>query len=597
MFENASALSLLLILLPVILLYLLKPKPRTIKIPSLILLSSFYKKRKLISLFDRLIKDPLLLIQLIILTILVLGIADPYYTSISGYDTTIIVLDASASMSATDVKPDRFSKAVEIAREYTEKSDKNTLILAQNVPVLVFRDETGKTAADELSKLKPKATGTDLKEAMMFALDMIEKNRTRLVIISDFSGHDIQDVRKIIELRNIPFEYRQTGAGGSNIGIVDGIIEENELKIVVRNYDNVQKDVILKIVNDDAAGSIERTIKPESREFYTVTNINSGTTEISIEQPDDLLTDNTFFLSMPDSRNRHVLMISDSSGENKPVYLAFKSIPNIDIEEVPFERAPRKPDHGMIVIYDYSNSSFLPGTMNDIKEYSNNGGTVVFIADEALPFIDTEGLLPVRVSGLARPSKIDTRNSELTDDIDFGISGYLKGTTKEGAIELASAKEGPILSYWNIGRGKVVYVGTNEKWSNFHLQVSYPIFWYGILKFANTGEDELNFKSGTLLPLGKVKTVKGPYQTLRTDKLYLEDAGFYDIEEETIASNLLDEKESDISIPVMDFNESNASGNISAGDIEHTHLHTILSTLAIILVALELYYLKYRGDI
>ena len=73
MFENASALYLSLIMVPVILLYLLRPKPRPIKIPSLMLLSS-ERKKKLKSLFDKLIKDPLLLLQLLAIMIIVLDV-------------------------------------------------------------------------------------------------------------------------------------------------------------------------------------------------------------------------------------------------------------------------------------------------------------------------------------------------------------------------------------------------------------------------------------------------------------------------------------------------------------------------------------------
>ena len=102
------------------------------------------------------------------------------------------------------------------------------------------------------------------------------------------------------------------------------------------------------------------------------------------------------------------------------------------------------------------------------------------------------------------------KRSGLTNDIDFGVSKYLKGTIKEGSVELASAKEGPILAYRNIGKGKVVYIGTNEDWGDFHLQASYPIFWYRLLKFEDPASGELNFKSGTLLPLGSEKSIKGP---------------------------------------------------------------------------------------
>src|SRR3990172_5974801 len=334
MFENASALSLLLVLLPVIILYLLKPKPQVIKIPSLILLVSYSRKNKLKSLFDKVIKDPLLIIQILAMTILILGISGPYYIAKAEYDRTIIVLDASASMSATDVEPDRFSQAVGIAREYVEKSKVNSLILAQNVPVLQYKDEKSSRAIHDLEVLKSKETGTDLNEAIMYALNLMGNETYKLVVISDFSGQDITYVQKIIESKNIPVEYRQTGVGGSNLGIVDAEIKDSGVKFVVRNYDEISRDIIVKITNMDSIRTIERTVRPKSREFFTLTNINAGTTRISLETADDFPTDNTFYMSMPDSNGKRILLLSDSVRKNKPVYHAFKSIPNLEIEEI-----------------------------------------------------------------------------------------------------------------------------------------------------------------------------------------------------------------------------------------------------------------------
>ncbi len=594
MLENGSALYLLLILLPVIFLYLLKPKPRVIKIPSLLLLQSFSSKRRLRSLFDRLIKDPLLLIQLLAMTILIFGIAGPYYFANAEYERTVIVLDTSASMSASDVKPDRFTEALEIAREYTGKSEKNSLILAQNVPVLLYTDENSKQAIDGLRGLKPEATGTDLDEAIMSAIDLIGNKTGKLVIISDFSGQDISAVQKIIESRNIPAEYRQIGIDGSNLGIVDASVEDNSLGFVVRNYNNIPEETIIKIMNGDSAKTIKRTIKPKSREFFTVTNMNAVTAKISLEPNDDFSLDNMLYISMQDPKSKHILLLSDSSGKSRSISKAFESIPNLEIEKVSFDRAPRNLDYGMVILYDYTISSLLPGTMEDIRNYARNGGTVVFEAASDLPFLDTKDLLPVNVSGIANPSLIDVKRSGLTNDIDFGVSKYLKGTTKEGAVELASAIDGPILAYSFFGKGKIVYIGTNEDWGDFHLKTSYPIFWYRLLEFADPASGELNFKSGTLLPLDSEKSIKGPHLAIRTDKLYLGETGFYEIEDKTIASNLLDEKESDISVPEINFTKYKEG---SGGSIEKIHLFAILSLLAILFIGLELYYLKYRGEI
>lgn len=593
MFENAPALYLLFVLLPVIILYLLKPKPKTIKIPSLLLLLSSDRKRKLRSLFDKIIKDPLLLIQLLALIILVSGIAGPYYERISGYDHTIIVLDASASMSATDVKPDRFSQAVEIARKYIDNSDKISLILVQDVPVLLFDEKERNIVNNRLNELKPRATGTDLNEAIMLAIEMLKNRTSRLVVISDFSGQDISDVQKIVESRNIPVAYHQIGIGGSNLGIVDATFDPG-LKFVVRNFDNVPKDTIIKIIDRDSVKTIKRSLKPKSSDFFTVPDIN-GTATIQIDAADDLSIDNILYISLPGSKkNKRILLLSDSPGKKKPISVAFKSIPGLEIDDFSFERAPRKLDYSMVVLYDYTKSSILPGTMEDIKNYALSGGTVVFEAASDLQYMDSGDLLPVNVSGLANPSLIDVKNSGLTAQLDFGVSGYLKGSIKEGAVELASAKEGPVFAYWNFGKGKVFYVGTNEKWGDFHLQSSYPIFWYNILEFVVPSSGELNFKSGTLLPLGQEKNIKGPARTIRTDKLYLDEVGFYEIEDKTITSNLLDEKESDISLSKINFTDI---GKVSSGNLEKIHFQTILALLAILVIGLELYFLKARGDI
>lgn len=552
MFENASALYLLLILLPVIILYFLRPKPKPIKIPSLMLLLSSGRKRKLNSLFDKLIKDPLLLIQLLAMTIIVLGIADPYFIGTAQYDRTIIVLDASASMSASDVKPSRFSQAMEIARNYLDNSGKNSLILARDVPLLLFNNEESRHAIDKLNGIRPEATGTDLNEAIMSALMLMGNGTAKLVVISDFSGQDITEVQKTVESKNIPVKYLQVGIGGSNTGIVDAAIKDSSLEIVIRSYENVTKDINIRIKTRDSTKLNKRTIKPESREFISIVDPD-GITEIKLEEQDDLLLDNALNINMPNPGNNRILLLGDS--KNKAVSTAFKSIPDLEVDELSFERAPRKMDYAMVVLYDYSKSSFLPGTMEDIKKYVLDGGTVVFEAVDDLPFIDTKDLLPVHVSGLSKPSRIDAKSSELTNGIDFGTSKYLKGTTKEGAVELASGEEGPVLAYHSVEKGKVVYVGINEKWSDFHLQESYPIFWYRLLEFSNPASFELNLESG----------------------------------------NLLNEKESDISIPQINF--TGIEKNSGTGSFEKIRIYTILAFLAMLLVALELYYLKYRGEI
>ncbi len=554
MFENFSSLALLLILLPVIILYLLRPKPRTIKIPSLMLLFSSTQKRR--SLFGNLIRDPLLFIQLIAITSLVFALANPYYFGQTRFERTIIIIDASASMASTDVAPDRFAQALNIAEEYIENSEKTSLIISESTPVLLLKDSDRKKAQNAIIRLKPKAAVADLNEAMLLGIDLLGNEKGKIAVISDFSGQDITLTRKIIEAKKIHAEYRQVGGTGSNVGIVEEEIEGNNLKFAVKNYNSKDMEVRINVVQGKSGHSINRIIKKNSKDFFTVQNL-SGKTQIVLEPEDHLWMDNTLYISMPEPKSRKVLLLSDSVDRRNPVYIAFNSIPGIGIDAFSFDRAPRKLDYGMVVLYDYTRNSMLPGTSSDLRDYVEAGGKLVVEAGSDLQFMDIKELLPVNVSGRAKQSGFAVKNTELTADIDFGTSGYLSGTLKDGAVELASGREGPVLAYWNRGRGKVIYLGINEKWGDFHKEVSYPVFWFRLLEFASPDQN-------------------------------------HTIEERIINANLLDEKESDISIKKIDFSQN---GEVSDNKVEKIHLDLIFSLFGIMIILLELYYLKYRGDI
>src|SRR5574341_919749 len=118
-FANQAGLYALLSIIPLIIIYLLRPRPLKIKIPSLMFLM-----------------DPLFLIQLLVLTLVSLAVAAPFIMADeeAGGGHTVIILDASASMQADG----RFEKAVAEAGKFL--SSKNTIILAESVPVAVMKE-------------------------------------------------------------------------------------------------------------------------------------------------------------------------------------------------------------------------------------------------------------------------------------------------------------------------------------------------------------------------------------------------------------------------------------------------------------------------
>ncbi|HDJ38538.1 MAG TPA: hypothetical protein ENF24_05080, partial [Methanosarcinales archaeon] len=104
-----------LTVIPLIIIYLLRPKALTVVIPSVMFFTQMTEQKKEYArTLNRIIKDPLFLLQLLVLIALIIAIASPFIEEskrISG-GHTIIVLDGSASMQAGD----RFDDAIDLAK-------------------------------------------------------------------------------------------------------------------------------------------------------------------------------------------------------------------------------------------------------------------------------------------------------------------------------------------------------------------------------------------------------------------------------------------------------------------------------------------------
>jgi hypothetical protein len=122
-----------LLALPILVLYMLKLRRREVPVSSILLWEMLLRDRQANAPWQRLRRNLLLFLQLLILAALVMGLARPALrTSSMAIGSAVILLDASASMSATDVQPSRFEAAREAARGMIaglESGKRMTLIL------------------------------------------------------------------------------------------------------------------------------------------------------------------------------------------------------------------------------------------------------------------------------------------------------------------------------------------------------------------------------------------------------------------------------------------------------------------------------------
>ena len=184
-FQNPLALAALLSVIPLIIIYMLRPKPAVLSIPSLMFVLKLDRERKRVyASLTKVVRDPLFLIQLLMLILLSIGAAGYYYTSeepLSG-EHTVLVLDTSASMQVDS----RFEDAVRIADGYVSK--KNSIILASNIPQLALEGGSASAAEDIFNKVKPGAGTADLSAAVTTGMRLLSEEGGRIIVISDFTN-------------------------------------------------------------------------------------------------------------------------------------------------------------------------------------------------------------------------------------------------------------------------------------------------------------------------------------------------------------------------------------------------------------------------
>ena len=332
--DNTLGLLGLLSLIPFILLYLIRPKPKLMTIPSLMFFIRISGANKITSFLRHFVQDLLFFIQLFTLLFLALTLAIPYtyYTHNISAQNTVIVIDASASSQVKEGSKTRFEISIEKALQNLGK--RNSIIIAKNTPFLGVKDASSSEAAEFLRNLKPTETPTRLGESIIYAGELLEGREGRVIVLSDFintQGQDPTTAKAILQSKNIIVDFINVASGKkSNVGIIDLVVEDDSTSAQIKNFDANARSV--KIV----AGKTEKDIQigPGSIEPF-VFKTPEGLTKLELRINDDFPIDNTAYISAPGKSRVSVLLITN----NKSIFIenALKSTGLVDltIEEPP----------------------------------------------------------------------------------------------------------------------------------------------------------------------------------------------------------------------------------------------------------------------
>ena len=158
----------------IIALYFLKLRRRPVQVPSTLLWRRSMEDLHVNSLFQRLRKNLLLFLQLLAVLLAMLALAGPRARGlVSQGQRYVVLLDNSASMSATDIKPTRLARAKEEAGKLIDRmeSDDVMMIIAFSDSAKVVASYTGNRSQlrQRLASIPASQGTTSLREALQVA--------------------------------------------------------------------------------------------------------------------------------------------------------------------------------------------------------------------------------------------------------------------------------------------------------------------------------------------------------------------------------------------------------------------------------------------
>jgi hypothetical protein len=346
----------------------------------------------------------------------------------------------------------------------------------------------------------------------------------------------------------------------------------------VHNYGQAR---LVPITIQGPGGSSSRTADiAAGGDYYLSFTAYPGINQITLDVQDAIAWDNHAFVYVPDLGEKRVLYL----GEKGAALAALRSLPNVQVET-----SGDYADFDLVVV---AKNASQDGKLN---RYIDGGGRVIYIAQDQ----ESPEYLPVRVTGKSPGSaSLWLRNAEFADGVHFeeiGLFSYLEATARRGSTTMVEGNGVPILSYWRLGKGTVIYDGL-EMDSDFYLRPEYPIFWYQMTNWITGVPDinEANYKTGEMIPLGETISVETPSSAVTTSNLLLDEVGIYRYRGEALAANMYDTRESSLS----------RSAGFQAGEFQEGSRETIVEkdisnwviALAALAILLELAILRWRRE-
>ncbi len=485
-FLAPAALALSALAIPIIIFYMLKLRRREVTVSSILLWQMMLRDRQANAPWQRLRRNLLLLLQLLILAALILALARPALSvpAIAG-GSSVIVLDASASMNATDVAPSRFEAARRAAQSTIEALPTDapvTIILAGLQPQVIASAETDRSAIKRaLDEARPTNGAANWTATLALAAGALSRqiDRPTTIIISD--GGLPSDLPPLPgEVRYVPI-----GQSSDNVSVSALSLRPTkngaELFAGVTNHGAAARSVILSVYRGEAllnsqaldlkAGETQQMVLNDLPREPAIYQAKLSRPDQANQPVDALALDDAAFAVNNPAGARRVLLVSQGN-----VFLEqlLAAIPDLQAFRVVVQKdgtLPMPTDEFDLYIFD----SVVP---------------------DNLPFKPTLLINPpanpvLRVSGVfSDTTNAHVIDSPVTRNVNWGNVHVREAKfidPPQWAKTLVDSKGGPLVLIGDTGVRRVAAITFDLHDSDLPLQVTFPILLVNLINYLAPG--------------------------------------------------------------------------------------------------------------
>lgn len=552
-------------------LYIIKTRRRRVTVPFSPIWGRVIEDQDRRAWWERLKRLLSLLLQLIILAMIVLAIADPRPEEEQLVGRNLVLLiDTSASMSAIDVSGgvDRLDIARQEAQKVLDSMGPNDAVMlvtmdGQLRPLTPFVKESA-ILSQQIKDLKVTATPADIQQAMRFVRDAVRgKSDAEVYVFTDGAfGDDFEEA--VAQLpKEVQLHHVRTGTSGQNVAVTAFNVrryiankQDYEIYVEVRSYFERSVEVELQLYADGSLADLKPiTLAPRGSQLMFFPDQGFGGKELearvelkTADAKDVFPMDNSAFAVLPRTRQTKVLLVTEGN-----LYLRAPLVINENVvDEViaPAQWDPARAAEVDAVIFDRFTPPQLP-----------ERGNFLFVAPsgEGSPWKVTGEIEKPKITGVKKRDRL-VRWMALKDVEFSGTAQALVPTGKDQVA--ASAGKMPMILSRDEGDRKLVAIAFDVTASDMPLRIALPVLMLNVIDYFMSDENSLvpTYATGKAwsIPVGRdadVATIIDPAKVSHSIPVYEgraifygEQIGFHQVkageEEFLLAANLANPRES-----------------------------------------------------